>query len=272
MKEQGQAGRIASCILPAIVFSLVFELAAAALELCRGAVLARGSGAVFAWMIRNPADGTAFRTALSLGIAGLALLRTSRAEDRAYRLAATPVSRHGEPAALLVLAVTLSLGINLALSLAGVTGGSADTGRVSPVPGLLVYGVLSPMVEELAFRGCLIPRCERLRQSLPAPVHRGIRLRSLIPVALSSLLFALYHGNLPQGIYAFMMGLVLGAAYERTHRLEVCVCMHAAANIVSLVLSATGLYAPLVSPGGIAAAFTAAGCCVLFLAERRTHK
>ena len=60
----------------------------------------------------------------------------------------------------------------------------------------LYIGLVGPAIEELVFRGVLM-------QSL-APYGRNYA------IVTSALMFALYHGDLVQGLFAFVMGLVLG--------------------------------------------------------------
>ena len=60
----------------------------------------------------------------------------------------------------------------------------------------LYIGLVGPAIEELVFRGVLM-------QSL-APYGRNFA------IVTSALMFALYHGDLVQGLFAFVMGLVLG--------------------------------------------------------------
>lgn len=85
---------------------------------------------------------------------------------------------------------------------------------------MLCYEVVAPLAEEILFRQV---------------IYR--RLRSISPVWLavivSALLFGLYHGNLVQGIYAFIMGCLLALMYEWTGSLAASVVFHMAANHVS---------------------------------------
>lgn len=90
--------------------------------------------------------------------------------------------------------------------------------------GVLLYGVISPLAEEAVFRGILYNRCKRYIGTLPA-------------IFLSALLFGLFHGNLVQGIYAFVMGLLMAGLYERFHSFAVPLLFHAAANLPVFTIS-----------------------------------
>ena len=96
------------------------------------------------------------------------------------------------------------------------------------VPELIGLGILAPMMEELLFRGLLFRRFKEF-----CPV-----IRSMIR---ASLMFALLHGNLVQGIYAFVMGILLCYVYERYGSLKAPVVMHTASNLVAVIASETGI-------------------------------
>lgn len=81
-----------------------------------------------------------------------------------------------------------------------------------------VYGILSPFTEELVFRGIMY---HRLRRGF-SPAEAAL---------ISSLLFGFAHGNFLQGIYAAIMGIVFGLAYELTRRFEVPFLLHCTCNL-----------------------------------------
>ncbi|MCM1538693.1 MAG: CPBP family intramembrane metalloprotease, partial [bacterium] len=94
--------------------------------------------------------------------------------------------------------------------------------------GLIAYGVVSPIVEEGVFRGILYLKCRRyLGRRLPAAL-------------LSALLFGILHGNVVQGVYGFLMGLIIVWFYERYDSFLAPVLVHAASNISVFLLSAIG--------------------------------
>lgn len=82
------------------------------------------------------------------------------------------------------------------------------------------YEVVAPVAEELLFRQVIY---KRLRNFTPVR----------IAVIVSALLFGLYHGNLVQGIYAFIMGCLLALVYEWTGSLAAPVLFHVVANHLS---------------------------------------
>ena len=93
---------------------------------------------------------------------------------------------------------------------------------------ILGAGLVIPAAEEMIFRGLMF-----------APLRDRL---AFWPAALiSAALFGLYHGNLLQGVYAFLLGLVMAWLYERFQTLAAPWVFHAAANVTSIVIVNTGL-------------------------------
>ncbi len=95
--------------------------------------------------------------------------------------------------------------------------------------------ILAPLAEETAFRGLIYGRMRRYGM--------GFWLSAVI----SSLLFALYHMNLLQGIYAFIFGILLCLIYKKYGSLIMPMLMHAASNALSVVMQCTGFDYPSVT-------------------------
>lgn len=124
---------------------------------------------------------------------------------------------------------------------------------------LLGIGILVPVVEELIFRGLAY---KRMRE-YASPLMAGIT---------TSMLFAVFHGNLVQGVYAFLLGALLCYVYEKYHSFWAPVLLHAAANVISVLASETSLFDFLYSGRGIFFAFTLIVCVLVvvfvYLTER----
>lgn len=102
--------------------------------------------------------------------------------------------------------------------------------------GLILYGLIAPCVEEMVFRGILYNRMKRY-------------YRLWVCVAGSSALFAVFHGNLIQLLYAFGMGILLAVCYEWVDCFAAPLLFHMAANVfVFVISSATGLGTMLITP------------------------
>lgn len=123
------------------------------------------------------------------------------------------------------------MGLNLLFSLIGLIDQSASYQAVAAeqyaanlLVGLVCYGLVSPVAEELLFRGTLY-NCLR----------RFVNVKMAIPV--SALLFGIYHANTVQGIYGFLMGCLIAYGYEYFGNYKVPVLMHVIANVLIYCLS-----------------------------------
>lgn len=88
---------------------------------------------------------------------------------------------------------------------------------------ILVMVLLAPVIEELLFRKMLI--------------DRTIQYGEGISVFLSALFFGLFHGNLNQFAYAFVIGGVFGFVYVKTGNIKYTIAMHMLINFISSVIS-----------------------------------
>ena len=88
--------------------------------------------------------------------------------------------------------------------------------------GMLSAALLAPFMEEFVFRRCVI---DRLRPY-------GQRTAWIV----SALGFSLFHGNLPQAVYAFLLGLVFGYIYLKTGKLRYTIALHAGVNFMGSIL------------------------------------
>ena len=85
---------------------------------------------------------------------------------------------------------------------------------------LISYVLIGPFAEEVLFRVVLF---SRLRKIIPF----------IFAAFVSSLLFGLYHGNLMQGLYAFVMGIVICLFMDEGGSVIYAYAFHMAANLVS---------------------------------------
>lgn len=89
--------------------------------------------------------------------------------------------------------------------------------------------LLAPVGEELLFRGVLLGYCKRCMPAAAA-------------ILLQGLLFGVYHGNLVQGIYAFVLGSALGLLAHKKESVISGILLHIVIN-VSLLLVPSALFA-----------------------------
>lgn len=85
-------------------------------------------------------------------------------------------------------------------------------------------GVIIPIQEEFMYRGL---------------IYKNIEQRYDIKKAtfISSLMFGVMHMNLSQGIFAFLMGIVLAFIYQKTRNIYACIVFHCSTNLFSVLLS-----------------------------------
>ncbi|WP_333647736.1 CPBP family intramembrane glutamic endopeptidase [Lacrimispora sp.] len=97
---------------------------------------------------------------------------------------------------------------------------------------LLSTALIIPIAEELIFRGMMF-----------APFRDKL---SFLPSAcISALIFALYHGNLPQGVYGFFIGIAAAWLYELYKSLTAPILLHISANLLSVCITNTDFLTPL---------------------------
>lgn len=88
---------------------------------------------------------------------------------------------------------------------------------------LIVISILAPIFEEIFFRKLLI--------------DRTIKYGATLSILLSALMFALFHGNLSQFFYAFLLGLLFAFVYIKTGRITYSIILHAVVNFYGSVAS-----------------------------------
>ena len=94
---------------------------------------------------------------------------------------------------------------------------------------LLSSLVMAPIMEELIFRGLCYGRIRQF-------TGKGMT------ILITGLLFGLYHMNLVQLIYAFIMGMFFAFLYERYRDIRLTMLAHFAANLCAIGLSFFSLH------------------------------
>ena len=90
---------------------------------------------------------------------------------------------------------------------------------------IILYGFVSPFVEELVFRQLLF---SLLRKVFPPELS----------AVITSAVFALWHGNMIQILYAFPMGMLFQYLKEKDKTLISPVCCHSGANLAAVIVKA----------------------------------
>lgn len=175
---------------------------------------------------------------------------------------------------LVVCGILIFLAVNLVGTAASTTvegilmgiGLSADTAN-PPLPAdapgavlyFLLYVVLSPVLEELAFRGVVMQTLRRFGDGFA--------------LIASSLLFALMHTNVAVIPYAFLSALVIGYFVLRSGSLVTGIALHLANNLLSVLYDAAVNLLPVSAHAllgqGYIVVLLAAGLAAVIYALRR---
>ena len=132
---------------------------------------------------------------------------------------------------LFILGGCAALAVNILFSLIGFTGSSEVYEQVAEkqfaLPlwaGIVLYGIVSPLAEEIIFRGIVYNRMRR-------------QYGKWVAIIGSALLFGLYHGNAVQALYGLVLGVLIAVLYEKYGSFIVPVVLHSAANIFVYVVT-----------------------------------
>lgn len=93
---------------------------------------------------------------------------------------------------------------------------------------IIGIGIIVPLMEEVAFRGLVYDRLKDYNKEWPAAL-------------MAAAVFALYHGNLVQILFAFPMALIIIGVYQRWKTLNAAVVFHMAVNVSSILITAFGM-------------------------------
>lgn len=135
-----------------------------------------------------------------------------------------------------VLGIAASLAVNNMMNISGLMGDYTENlnqvaeqlYRGQLAAELIGIGILSPITEEILFRGLIMGRMKAFCSPNTA-------------IVMSSILFALYHGNFLQFVYALILGLIFAYVYDKFHNLKAPILVHCGANLISVIGSETAL-------------------------------
>ncbi len=243
------AQKIGQILLPFVIFTMVRNIVLYIMVILLGNIGTRTSGGDFLFL-RNASgelegltiNAAQLSSAAGFAVSALALMKIARKtiSRTAQDMKLTHIK--GEPAKhyafLGMAAVGFTVGLNLLLQLAGTVASSEAYQEVAQAQyavwfplGLFCYGVITPLAEELLFRG-IFYNCFRRYMKLPAAM------------VMSAALFAMYHGNSVQGIYGFLMGCLMVYAYEYFGDFRMPLAVHMLANLLAYGISFLGTGIP----------------------------
>lgn len=130
-----------------------------------------------------------------------------------------------------ILGMTAAVSVNVIVSLSGLAYFSPKYQQVSQMiySGGLFMEIVSaviaaPILEELLFRGMIYARLRDLCGAKWA-------------IIISAAFFGIFHGNLVQFVYAFIIGLMLAYVYEKLKTIWAPIVFHVGANLISVLIT-----------------------------------
>lgn len=190
-------------------------------------------------------------------------------------------------------ALSSSIGLNILISLTSLVKNSASYQEVAQTQygvafgvGLFLYTVVSPLAEEIVFRGVVYNRMRRYLHEWQSTGRnsdcvgsrvqdgtvRGTGCRfdaaTAMAVIASGVLFGIYHGNLVQGLYGSCMGILIAYMYERTHAFCVPVLFHGLANCAVYLMAQNSDLQEKIFTMPCCAALLAVTAVMLFIVEK----
>jgi uncharacterized protein len=91
------------------------------------------------------------------------------------------------------------------------------------IPIVLAVSISAPLFEEILFRGIIF---NDFKKAMPV----------WLAILTQGLLFGLFHGNWIQGVYATLVGIVLGFVYYKYKSIWAVILLHFSYNTISLLL------------------------------------
>ena len=250
---------VQNVVLPVLLFTLIVDAALSCYDLgisMLPVIMSQnsgpaGAGRFFAVLYELQGDFRAVVTAAAQ-LFGVYILRKRialnlnlfREDEQIRRRAAFSATAAGiaRTAFYIASAVVISVLLNALFSVTGLLPSSAADMQTmeimysaSPAAAAAVFGFVSPFAEEMVFRGLALAGLRMLFAGTESGKSRS--RAEWTAVLLSALLFGLYHLNPVQMLYAFLMGIWIGAGMVRTGKFSTAVMMHMAVNLVSVFLT-----------------------------------
>lgn len=221
-------------LMPFVVYFIAHDLAQVLLAFFLNMSLGLG-GSYAEYILAHPQTVNAVLNALSLLIGMAFVWPMAKTEFQLDRLLRKSPGESASQAAgtsvfisyilLAIFAITLAMGTNILLLLTGIAGRSAAYQDIAAsqfgvafAAGIVIYGILSPLAEEIVFRGLIYNRMKRY-------------FNPVLSIVVCGILFGGYHGNLVQGIYGCILGIAITFSYELFGNFAAPVLFHSLANL-----------------------------------------
>lgn len=167
---------------------------------------------------------------------------------------------------LLIIALGICLQVGLSIVLTLISSAEPDwfkeygkimeqLGMGNSVFSFLYVGIIGPIAEELIFRGVTLQKARRTMPFFAANI-------------LQALLFAIYHMNLIQGLYAFAIGLCFGLVRYTFNTLKASIALHMSVNLSGILLGYILTDKLLLNPVTALPLFVLSAVCIILILLR----
>lgn len=133
------------------------------------------------------------------------------------------------------LGIGMAVALNMLIFLFNLNGDTAD---LNIYLAILSSGIIGPILEEMLFRYVFLNRLRNFFTTRNA-------------ILLSSLVFALLHGNIITMIYAFIMGFIFAYVYVKYDNIKVIIMCHIGANTIVIFLTSFNVWILLLGLFGV---------------------
>ena len=264
--ESGSLYKVWEVLKPFVIYYVTYNVAFLLIAyLCNAAMKYFGTG-LREYVTGHAETVTELVNGISMLISVLPLMPMLRKELSVNRESSGNGVRQKVFAVVItvILAATSSVGFNILLSLTGFVQTSATYQDVARQQysvvfgvGAILFGLISPVAEEIVFRGLVF---NRMRRYSP----------TMVAIIVSGVLFGVYHGNLVQGLYGTGMGILLAYTYERMRSFLVPCLFHAVANLMVYTLAQNAaLHTRIFTVPGCIMLLTISVVCILVVEKCR---
>lgn len=236
-------GQFLTCVLPLIcaigIQIIVASISIIIFGIFQGIRLAATSGETDINVIANSLDGLMnssaylFITAISAIVCGVVFgLWYRKILVGIEKLKIKEVLTGKKVLFIILLGIALNSGISVVLNIVGsIKPGWFENyneimkqlGYGDSIISMLLIVVIAPISEELICRGVILEKCRKVMPLFAANIIQAI-------------LFGVYHMNVIQGIYAFVLGLFLGMVCIKTGSIYGAILLHIIFNLSGVFL------------------------------------
>lgn len=172
--------------------------------------------------------------------------------------------------AIVIISAAMCVGLNNLIIISNLSAisasyeGTSEALYSAPIKmQILCLVILIPICEELVFRGLMFKRIRERAGFVQSAVY-------------SALVFGIFHGNLVQMLYGFVLGMLLAYMYEKYGSVKAPIIGHVIMNLVSVLATYYKVYEWMVEDfiriGGITVGCAAISATMFVLIQRIDEK